>query len=219
VVRGSIGISFQPNPSSAVARVYGFKSGVMISAITPNQPAAKAGLKPGDIITTIDGKPVRDGDDLVATISVRKPGSTVDIGYLRNGQSLHTTVTIADRDKMMAAIDAAGNDEGDQGENRTPGSISPAKLGITVEDLPQGAPAGLHGVLIESVKPGSFADEIGVGNFQGGVIVSVNRHPVHNVQEFQTVVGALHSGDDVALEIVDPQHPNNGNNYLGGTLP
>jgi serine protease Do len=219
VVRGSIGISFQPNPSSAVARVYGFKSGVMISAITPNQPAAKAGLKPGDIITTIDGKPVRDGDDLVATISVRKPGSTVDIGYLRNGQSLHTTVTIADRDKMMAAIDAAGNDEGDQGENRTPGSISPAKLGITVEDLPQGAPAGLHGVLIESVKPGSFADEIGVGNFQGGVIVSVNRHPVHNVQEFQTVVGALHPGDDVALEIVDPQHPNNGNNYLGGTLP
>jgi serine protease Do len=166
---------------------------------------------------------VKDGDDLVAIVSVRKPGSTVDIGYLRNGESLHATVSIADRDKMMAAISAAGDDEGQEGENRTPGTISPAKLGITVQDLPQGAPAGLHGVLIESVKPGSFADEIGVGNFQGGVIVSVDtqgkRNPIHNAQEFQTVVSSLHSGQDVALEIVDPQHPGNGNNYLGGTLP
>ena len=219
VIRGSIGISFQPNLPSAVARVYGFKSGVMISQITPNQPAAKAGLQKGDIITTIDSKPVKDGDDLVANISARKPGSTVDIGYLRNGQNLHATLTVADRDKMMAAINAADNEEGEEGQNRTPGTVSPAKLGITVQDLPQGAPASLHGVLIESIKPGSFADEIGVGNFQGWVITSVNRHPIHNLQEFQTAVGAVHSGDDVVLEIVDPEHPNSGNEYLGGTLP
>ncbi len=219
VIRGSIGISFQPNPPSAVARVYGFKSGVMISAVQTNQPAAKAGLKAGDIITTIDGKPVKDGDDLVANISVRKPGSTVDIGYLRNGQSLHATLTIADRDKMMAAINTEDNEQGQEGQNRAPGTISPAKLGITVQDLPQGAPANIHGVLIESVKPGSFADEIGVGNFQGWVIASVNRHPVHNLQEFQTLVAGVHSGDDVVLEIVDPEHPNAGNEYLGGTLP
>jgi serine protease Do len=220
VVRGSIGISFQPNTNSAVARVYGFKSGgVMISAIQPGQPAAKAGLKPGDIITTIDGQTVKDGDDLVANISIRKPGSTVEIGYLRNGQDLHATLTIADRDKMMAALTAQDNDEGQEGPNRTPGTISPAKLGITVQDLPQGAPANIHGVLIESIKPGSFADEIGVGNFQGWVIASVNRHPVHNLQEFQTLVGGVHSGDDVVLELLDPEHPNSGNEYLGGTLP
>ncbi len=219
VIRGSIGITFQANPASAVARVYGFKSGVIISGISAGQPAAKAGLKPGDIITTIDGRPVKDGDDLVAIVSIRKPGSTIDIGYLRNGQSLHATVTIADRDKMMAEINAADNEEGEGGENRTPGTISPAKLGITVEDLPQGAPAGLQGVLIESIKPGSFADEVGVGNFQGFVIVSVNRHPVHNVQEFQTIVSGLHSGDDVALEIVNPQRPSEGKEFLGGTLP
>ncbi len=219
VVRGSIGISFQPNLPSAVARVYGFKSGVIISQITPGQPAAKAGLKVGDIITTLDGKPVKDGDDLVAIVSARKPGSTIDVGYLRNGQTMHATLGIADRDKMMAAINAAGNEEGEEGQNRTPGTISPAKLGITVQDLPQGAPASLHGVLIQSVKPGSFADEIGVGNFQGGVIVSLNRHPIHNAQEFQTIVAGMKSGDDVALEIVDPQKPNGGTSILGGTLP
>ncbi|MFP5227581.1 MAG: peptidase S1, partial [Acidobacteriota bacterium] len=74
-------------------------------------------------------------------------------------------------------------------------------------------------VLIQSVKPGSFADEIHVGDFQGWVIASLNRHPIHNLQEFQTIVAGLHSGDDVALELVDPQKPNGGTQILGGTLP
>jgi serine protease Do len=219
VVRGSIGISFQPNPSSAVARVYGYKSGVIISAVGAGLPAANAGLKAGDIITTINGQPVKDGDDLVAVISEFKPGTKVDIGYLRNGQSLHTSVTVGDRDKVLAAMSSQGNSENEQGPGQAPGNVSPAKLGITVTDLPQGAPAGLHGVLIQSVKPGSFADEIGVGDFQGGVIVSVNKHPVNNTQDFSTLVSGLHSGDDVVLEIVNPQNPTQGNEYLGGTLP
>ncbi len=219
VVRGSIGISFQPNPSSAVARVYGFKSGVIISSVGAGLPAAKAGLKPGDIITSIDSKPVKDGDELVAVISEYKPGTNVDIGYLRNGQALHATVTIGDRDKVMEAMNNAANNPGEQGQGQNPGNVSPAKLGITVQDLPQGAPAGLAGVVIQSVKPGSFADEIGVGDFQGGVIISVNKHPVKNVQDFQMIVSGLHSGDDVVLEIVNPQNPTGGNEYLGGTLP
>ena len=219
VVRGSIGISFQPSPSAAVARVYGFKSGVIISLVGPNLPAAKAGLKAGDIITTINGKPVKDGDELVAIISDYKPGTNVDIGYLRNGQAAHATVTVGDRDKVLAAMENAGNGDNEEAPGQNPGNVSPAKLGITVSALPQGAPAGLHGVLIQSVKPGSFADEIGVGDFQGGVITSVNKHPINNVQDFQAAVSALHSGDDVVLEIVNPQQPGSGNEYLGGTLP
>jgi serine protease Do len=217
VVRGSIGISFQPNLSSAVARVYGFKSGVIISQIGPGQPAAKAGLKVGDVITTINGKPVKDGDDLVAQISAHKPGTTVDLGYLRDGKPMHANVTVGDRDKVLEAMNNIGNgNEGEGGPNNpTP---APAKLGLTVQDLPQGAPAGLHGVLIESVKPGSFADEIGVSQFQGWVITSVNRKPVSNVQDFQTIVSGVHAGDDVVFNVVDPRHPSAGNELLGGTL-
>ncbi|WP_446743220.1 trypsin-like peptidase domain-containing protein [Silvibacterium acidisoli] len=217
VVRGSIGIQFQGALPSAVARVYGFKTGVLISSVQPGFAADKAGLKAGDIITTLDGRSVKDSDDLVADISARKPGSTVKVGYIRNGQHLDATVTIGDRSKMLAA--AAANQGGDQDDNTSPEAPDAAKtkLGVTVSELPQGAPAGVHGVLIQAVKPGSFADEVGLA--PGAVVVSVNRHQVHNIAEFQAAVSGLKSGDDVAFELVDPRAPKAGSQYLGGTLP
>src|SRR5271154_4240205 len=86
VIRGSIGISFQAELPSAVGRMYGFSSGVLISTVDPNAGAAKAGLKPGDVIVSIDGRPIKNGDDLVADISGRKVGSVVKLGYLRDGK-------------------------------------------------------------------------------------------------------------------------------------
>ena len=92
VTRGSIGITFQPAMSSAVSRVYNFKSGVMINTVTPHGPSEQAGLKPNDIITSVDGKPVKDGDELVNIISEKKPGTSVKLGYTRNGKADTTTV-------------------------------------------------------------------------------------------------------------------------------
>jgi len=217
VVRGSIGITFQPNVSSAVQRVYGAKNGVIIRGITPNMPADKAGLKPGDIITSINGRPVKDGDDLVSDISARKPGSTVQLGYIRDGKSATATVSIISRAEMEAALDNTPDDE-----QRAPGSgvdASQSKLGITVADLPSNAPPSLHGVLIQKVKPGSFADEINLSQFQGAVITSVNKQAVHNKAEYNAIVSGLKSGSDVVFNIVDPQHPKDGGTLLGGTLP
>jgi serine protease Do len=218
VVRGSIGIAFNAYQNSAVGRVYGYKAGVMISHVDPGQPAAEAGLQAGDAIVSVDGHAIADGDELVNIISSHKPGDKVDIGYMRNGQLMHATVTIGDWEKVQAAAQAsARQNEGPESQN-APGQ-SATRMGVTVTDLPAGSPAGLHGVLIQSVKPGSFAEQIGMGDFQGGVIVAVNRKPVNNVQEFQQIVSGLHSGDDVVFEVVDPQNPGAGNNYVGGTLP
>ena len=75
VTRGSIGIQFRQGLSGAVNRVYGFKNGVLVQEITPGGPAEKAGLKAGDIITQIDGRSIKDGDDLVNEIASRRPGS------------------------------------------------------------------------------------------------------------------------------------------------
>ncbi|HTV04642.1 MAG TPA: trypsin-like peptidase domain-containing protein [Acidobacteriaceae bacterium] len=216
VVRGSIGITFQPNLPAAVAHVYGFSNGVLVSSVQSGFSADKAGIKPGDVIVSVDGQPIKDGNDLVNNISARKPGSTVQLGYIRNGQHMTTTVTIGDRDKMMAALtngQGGGNGPGENGGTEN----AQAKLGITVSNLPQGAPAGLHGVLIQHVKPGSFADEIGLS--EGLVIVAINRHQINDVNDFRAIVAGLRSGDDVAFQLVDPQDPTGGSRYLGGTLP
>ena len=87
VSRGSIGVQFNAVPNPAVARVYGVNSGVTIANVTPNGPAEKAGLKTGDTIVSVNGKQVKNGDELVAEISALKPGTTAKLGYIRNGKT------------------------------------------------------------------------------------------------------------------------------------
>jgi serine protease Do len=216
VTRGSIGITFQPDLPSAVGRVYGFKSGVLVSHIQPGGPGDKAGLKAGDIIVTIDGRQIKDGDDLVNDIAVRKPGSTAKLGYLRNGSTETATVTIGDRSKVFANSIVAENDD-NQGQDQPSGSET--KLGLAVDEIPASVAGktGIHGVIVKEVKPGSFADEIGVA--QGAVIVSVNKQKVTNLTEFRAAISSLKSGQDVVFEILDPRSPKSGSVFRAGTLP
>ena len=217
VVRGSIGISFQPDLPAAVGRVYGFKSGVLISSVAKGGPAEQAGLKVGDIITSIDGKPIKNGDDLVNIITARHPGTTVKVGYLRSGQQQTATVGIADRTKTVGALTGqnnAPNENGPGGEEQS----GPDKLGVTAVNLPQQfASKGIHGVLIQQVKPGSFADEIGLSS--GAVITEINKTQINNKSDYTNAVSSLKSGQDVVVSIVDPRQPSGGNFYRGGTLP
>jgi serine protease Do len=215
VVRGSIGVQFQANLSPAVQRVYGFKAGVLVNAVTPHGPADQAGLKAGDIITTVDGQSIKDGDALVTEIAARKPGSSVHLGYIRAGQSANATLTIADRAKLYAAQPSSQN--GENGPESAP-NASEGKLGITVEAVPQALTAkGVHGVIVTHVKPGSFADEAGIQ--PGLVITEINRQPITSLDQFQSLVSALKAGQDVGFRVVDSRNPSAGGTYLGGTLP
>ena len=215
VIRGSIGVQFQANLNPAVQRVYGFKSGVLVNQVSPHGPADQAGLKAGDIITTVDGKPIKDGDDLVTDIAARKPGSTVRLGYVRAGQNATASLTIADRAKLYAAQPASQN--GENGPESAP-NASEGKLGVTVEAVPGPlASKGLHGVLVTQVKPGSFADESGLA--AGMVITEINRQAVTSLEQFQSLVSGLKAGQDVGFRVVDSRNPSGGGTYLGGTLP
>ncbi|MGA2807619.1 MAG: trypsin-like peptidase domain-containing protein [Terracidiphilus sp.] len=214
VTRGSIGIQFRQGLSGAVNRVYGFKNGVLVQEVQPGGPAEKGGLKPGDIITAIDGRSIKDGDDLVNEIASRRPGSSIRLGYLRDGKPGDTTVTIGDRDKVFAdlgnpQVEANPDEKGDAGE---------AKLGVVVREVSPSTAAKLHspGVVIQSVRSGSFADLQGLE--PGLVIIRINKQPTGTKDQFDAVVGKLKTGDDVVFEIVDPRRPNEGINYVGGTL-
>src|SRR5271169_5736346 len=86
VARGSIGIQFAAQENPAISRVYGVQGGVTISSVVAGTPADQAGLQVGDTIISVDGKSVKNGDELVADIASRRPGTKVMIGYIRNGK-------------------------------------------------------------------------------------------------------------------------------------
>jgi serine protease Do len=215
VIRGSIGISFQGAQSSAVTRMYGFANGgVLVNTVSKDAPAEKAGIKPLDVIVSIDGKPIKDGDELVADISSRKVGSTVQLGVLRNGNKMTFTVGIADRAKLFADLGKQSD------ENDSPAEVDAGegKLGITVTAVPNALSSKLGikgGVVVSSVRPGSFADEINLS--KGVVIVEINKKPVTDEAAYKAIVNGLKSGEDVVFVVRGSGVA--GNTLLGGTLP
>jgi serine protease Do len=213
VTRGSIGISFHSGLPSAVNRVYGFKNGVLVQQVQPGGPAATAGMKPGDIITTIDGRSIKDGDDLVSDIASRRPGSSIRLGFMRDGKPQDATVTVGDRDKVFA--DLTGQKAESNPDNS---SDAGEKLGLVVRQITDQTASKLKisGVIIQSVARGSFADLQGLE--PGLVIVRINKKPTGTKDQFDAVVKGLKTGDDVVFEVIDPRHPENGINYIGGTL-
>jgi serine protease Do len=123
-------------------------------------------------------------------------------------------VTIGDREKVFAEVattepEMAPEPSADAGE---------AKLGLVVRDLSPAISAKVKtsGVVVSSVKTGSFADLQGLE--PGLVITHVNRKPTASKSEFNAVTSKLKPGDDVVFEVIDPQHPEAGINYIGGTL-
>jgi serine protease Do len=216
VVRGSIGITFQAALSSAVSRMYGFANGgVIVASVTPGKPADKAGIKPQDVIVSIDGKPVKDGDELVAIISAKHPGQTVELGILRGGKKMSLQVGIADRASLMA--DTSGPDDSSSPDDSDAGQ---AKLGIAVQAIRPADATKMHiagGVAITTVKPGSFADEINLP--AGFVITEINRKPITDLTSYRNIVSTLKSGDDVVFVLRDPRNLSGGDTLVGGTLP
>src|SRR6185503_4277293 len=216
VARGSIGVTFNPQ-TPALARVYGVKEGVTISGVTPGQGAERAGLQAEDTITAVNGKQIKNGDDLVNVISNVKPGTKVGIEYVRNGQKKQATVTVGDRAKVVA------DDRGESDDNNADSSMSsPNKLGLSVRNVTNetvdrlGLDAKNRGVQVTEVKPDSFADDLQLQ--PGMIILKVNRQAVNNEEDFRKVASQLKSGEDVVF-LVRQGRGASGNTLLSGTLP
>jgi len=218
VARGSIGVEFAQQENPAVARVYGAgNGGVTVSNVVAGSPADQAGLKVGDTIVSSDGKPIHTGDDLVSDIAARKPGSKVNIGFLRNGKKQDASVTVADRSKLFAA--RLGEEE-ETGEEESPKA---SKLGLSVRALTNDfaerldVPAG-KGVIVQEVKPGSFAEDVGLS--RGDMILEINKQAVNSEEDFNRIASSLKSGQDVVFLMRQRgASRQDGTLFLAGTLP
>ena len=215
VARGSIGIEFSAQPNPAIARVYG--SGVTVSNVVAGSPAEQAGLKIGDTITAVDGREVKSGDDLVADIASRRPGSKARLTFVRNGKKQEASVTIADRSKLFASR------LGEEDENQNAEVPKPSKFGMSVRSITPDLADRLNiaagkGVVVQDVKQGSFADDVGLT--RGDVILEVNKQPVNSADDFAKIESSLKSGQDVVFLVRQRgSRPQEGTIFLAGTLP
>jgi serine protease Do len=203
VTRGSIGVSFQEDlgTNAITLKALGAPYGVVIEGVEPGSPAEKAGLKGGDVITSVNGTPVKSGNDLVNPISLAPIGSKVKLNYVRDRAQKETVATVEDRTRVFP------NTAGRMGD-RPNEDAAPAEFGLHVQEL---TPDRAHrvgmstqkGVLVTDVDPASFSEDIGFG--RGDVIAEVNRQPVSSVDEYRKAIGKLKAGENVVFKVLRHQ--------------
>jgi serine protease Do len=227
MTRGSIGISFTEDPSQtpALLDVYGgVKQGVFVNEVVKGGPAEKSGMKPQDVIVSINGKTIQKGQDLIDIVADSAIGSNLKVGIMRDKKPSTLEVVVADRVKTFA-------DTPTLSENSGPGNSAPEgvqKFGISigalsVSDKQSGGYSGTGSVVIESVDPGSFAD--GIGLQKEDIILEINRQAVNSPEDVKRIQSTLKAGENVAFHVA--RQAGNGSRgggswqpmFLAGRLP
>ena len=194
VHRGMIGVTIQP-VTSDIASSLGLSQvrGALVNSVQTGSPADKAGIRRGDVITSVNGAAVKDSNDLRNDVAQMAPGSTAKLTVVRDGKEQTLNVTLAER---KAAGSGRGEEGGANNADRSGG------FGMGVEPLTRdraqelGIPTS-SGVLISDVQPGSRAADAGLR--PGDVITEVDRKPVNSPDALRA---ALKDGSKPALLLV-----------------
>jgi serine protease Do len=195
VTRAYLGIVPQ-DVTPAIARAMGVKEagGALVSDVSADSPAERAGLKRGDVILEVNSKPVTDSNQLRMNISMMHPDSRVTLKVWRDGSAREMTASLAELPTQEASL---GRES--QGSKN---SFS----GVSVEDLDRqtardlGLPASATGVVVTGISPSSPAADSGLR--KGDVIQEVNRQPVRNTADFER---AMRNSKEESLLLVNRQ--------------
>lgn len=193
VTRGWLGVGIQPL-TVELARKFGVKEGegVLVNEVFEKDPAAAAGIKPGDILTKIDGTLIDTPNRLSSVVAGLLPGATARVEIVRDQQRLALDVALIER--RDHAIPTA-----------IPQTRTDVKLGLDVQDLTPSLAEKFklresRGVLITKVEPASLAQSEGL--HEGDLIKEVNRTEVGSVEEFSRAVAKVRRGDTILLRVL-----------------
>ena len=193
VVRGWLGVGIQPVTPELAAK-FGVREneGVLVNEVFDHDPAAAAGIRTGDIITKVDGKPVDTPNMLSRVIANLEPGARTAVEIVRDGVRMEFVVLLTERREtpVLASI---------------PSSRKEAKLGLDVQDVTAELAEKFKlkdtkGVLISKVEIGSLAQMEGLRD--GDLIKEVNREEVATVGDFTAAVARVKRGETVLLRLL-----------------
>jgi serine protease Do len=197
VRRGDIGVRAQTlTPVLASGLGAAVDRGVVLADVFPGGPAAKAGLQPGDIVVSLDGKAMENGRQLQVNLYRRFIGDVVALDVMRDAQRMKVSVPIAERYNPFAA----GSPAADPREHQV------ARLGILAVTLDKQLAELIPvlrvaaGVVVVSTVAGAINPREG-GLAPGDVIAAVNRVPVQDLAQLRAAIDRLKSGDAVVLQL------------------
>jgi len=193
VHRGLLGVTVQ-GVTSDLAQSLGLPdvAGALVSDVTPDSPAARAGIERGDVLVRLEGQPVTDANVLRNRIASTRPGSTVSVGLVRDGQEKTVRVELGE---LKTARTAGGGAP----EREESGRLGLAVQPLRPEDAKELGISSKTGLLVSEVDPDGPAAEAGLQ--PGDVIEQVNRRPVTDVAGLRAAVKA--SGDKPSLFLVN----------------
>ena len=199
VVRGVMGVLVNRDFSRQEAETLGVKDGrgALVSEISPNGAAEKAGIQPGDVIVEFNGRPVADNVALVQMVMATKPGSTVPVTIVRDKQRRNLNVTIQELDLEAEAGSALSGRETPEAQPEETG------YGMTIEPIsPEVAreaqlPRNRGGAMISSIERRSPAANAGLA--EGDIILEVNKQAVNNVSQVTKALQSAPPGQPVFL--------------------
>jgi len=186
VVRGYLGIAPTDVPRE-LAEEYGLNKGkakgAFVRQVVPGAPADKVGIQPGDVVLSVNGKPVEGAMELRRTLAALKPGSSVSLQISRRGKLMEFKPNLAELNPQVAS-----NDRPESSDPRT--SVSAKVWGLTVANLTEAerqAARGVAGVRVTAVGAGAEA----VGMRLGDVILAVGTDDTVDIRQFDAVVAKL----------------------------
>lgn len=197
VTRGWLGVVIQ-DVNEDLADSFGLDKaeGILVSDVSENSPAEKAGLKQGDVILTLNGKPLNEVSQLRNKIAMTHPQSTVSLGIIRNGSRKNIQVTIGEQPEDFSRTTRLSKGSGH-------GSML-AKMGMSLQDLTpelakQFGYTKDQGVLIAEVDPDSAAGRVGLQ--AGQLIEEVNKIRVHNLRDLKAALKKTRKRHQVLLRV------------------
>ncbi|MCS6799760.1 MAG: Do family serine endopeptidase [Myxococcota bacterium] len=173
VRRASIGVTFQElTPEIASELGMSGRRGALVSSVVAGGPAERAGVRPGDVIVSVGGRPIEEGRDLLREVLRRRVGETVELGLVRGGQNITLRVGTVERP-------TPGRVRGRRAQPAPPGP-APSGLGLSMQSIEPGSRrgGGEAGVFVTRVEPGTPAAHAGLR--PGDVIVEADRTPVRS---------------------------------------
>jgi serine protease Do len=193
VTRGWLGVHIQEiTPGIAKSFNLASQKGALVADVEADSPAARAGMKAGDVILDFNGHAVNDPRELSLAVAGTSNGSLAPVTVLRDGKRVSLNVRIGERPDLTAENSGSSSTE------------KPARLGITVENITPEAARQMNlpsekGALVTEVRPGSPADDGGV--LAGDIIHEIDHHTVNNISDLQAVTRSIKSGSTVLLRV------------------